>query len=78
MTSQAATAGRRYDLVVFGATGFTGQYVVEEVARIAGLEAEKKREGVTPLTWAVAGRSKNKLQASLTTAKEELGMAISS
>ena len=32
----------RFDLVVFGATGYTGQYVVEEVARIAKMEKEKQ------------------------------------
>lgn len=45
----------RYDLVVFGATGFTGQYVVEEVGRVAA-----KRDG--DFTWAVAGRNGEKLK----------------
>jgi short subunit dehydrogenase-like uncharacterized protein len=44
---------RDYSLVVFGATGFTGQYVAEEVARVA--DEEK-------LTWAVAGRHVEKLK----------------
>lgn len=47
---------REFDLIVFGATGFTGQYVAEEVAQIA--EEEK-------ITWAVAGRNVNKLKAIL-------------
>lgn len=42
-----------YDLIVFGATGFTGQYVAEEVARIADEEQ---------ITWAVAGRNEKKLK----------------
>lgn len=62
--------GQRYDLVVFGATGFTGQYVVEEVARVAQKEKERK----TPLTWAIAGRSEKKLQSSLVEARNELGL----
>ena len=43
---------RPYDLVIFGASGFTGQYVVNEVARTV------EGEG---LRWAVAGRSVAKL-----------------
>lgn len=63
-------AGQRYDLVVFGATGYTGQFVVEEVARAA---KQEKSQGKMPLSWAIAGRSKSKLQDVLTTAKEETG-----
>lgn len=63
--------GQRYDLVVFGATGFTGQYVVEEVARVAEKERTERK---TPLTWAIAGRSEKKLQWSLAEAQKELGL----
>ncbi|KAK7490245.1 hypothetical protein BaRGS_00018590 [Batillaria attramentaria] len=45
---------KAYDLVIFGATGFTGQFVVDEVARVA------EEEG--GLKWAVAGRTMAKLQ----------------
>lgn len=69
----SGVAGQRYDLVVFGATGYTGQFVVEEVARTAELE---KSKGKGPLSWAIAGRSKNKLQDVLTKAKEETGMLL--
>ena len=44
---------RKYDLVVFGATGFAGSLVVEEVAKVA--DEEK-------LTWAISGRNMAKLQ----------------
>ena len=57
---------QRYDFVVFGATGFTGQFVVEEIARIADEEAG--------LTWAVAGRSMEKLQKVLSNASKSTGM----
>ena len=30
----ASSAPKPFDLVVYGASGFTGQYVVEEVARV--------------------------------------------
>lgn len=61
-------AGWPYDLVVFGASGFTGQFVVEEVAR-----AEAGGELRGGLRWAVAGRSREKLRAVLERAAERLG-----
>ena len=51
----ASADNRKYDIVVFGASGFTGQFVVEELARI-----EEEESG---LRWAVAGRSQDKLEA---------------
>lgn len=47
-------AARPFDVVVFGATGFTGKLVAEYFARHAA------DNGVT---WAIAGRSKSKLEA---------------
>ena len=45
-----------YDIVIFGATGFTGQFVVEELAQVlASPDAPN-------LTWAVAGRNQGKLK----------------
>jgi short subunit dehydrogenase-like uncharacterized protein len=55
---------REYDLIIFGATGFTGQYVVEEVARVA--DEEK-------ITWAVAGRHVEKLKIILEKAEKVSG-----
>ncbi|KJE89474.1 saccharopine dehydrogenase [Capsaspora owczarzaki ATCC 30864] len=43
---------REFDAIVFGATGFTGAMVVEDIAR-----SNKDK-----LSWAVAGRNKAKLQ----------------
>jgi len=54
----------RYDLVIYGASGFTGQYVVEFVYRAA------KEHGVT---WAVAGRNESKLLQVLKNASETVG-----
>ena len=45
-------SAREYDFIIFGASGFTGQFVVDEVQRIAADEDIK---------WAVAGRNKEKL-----------------
>ena len=49
---------RKYDVVVFGATGFTGQFVNEELYRLQG-------EGRRVLNWAAAGRSQGKVDACL-------------
>ena len=43
------------DLIVFGATGFTGKLVVEYLIKHYGLENQK-------FTWAIAGRDKAKLE----------------
>jgi len=56
---------RKYNIVVFGASGFTGQFVVEEIARTMDSE--------TNFTWAVAGRDMSKLQAVLSTASKVTG-----
>lgn len=44
---------RQYDIIVFGASGFTGQFVVKEMHHFSQ---------VYNLTWAIAGRNTNKLQ----------------
>lgn len=46
------SAERTYDVVVFGATGFTGSLVAEYLARHAG----------QPVRWAIAGRSAERLK----------------
>nr|XP_046239904.1 saccharopine dehydrogenase-like oxidoreductase [Scatophagus argus] len=56
MARVETTPSRPYHLVIFGASGFTGQFVVEEVARTVN-EGPKGT-----LKWAVAGRSKQKLE----------------
>ncbi|KAG2468492.1 SCPDL oxidoreductase, partial [Polypterus senegalus] len=61
------TTSRTYDLVIFGASGFTGQFVVEEVARSTA-EGPKGN-----LKWAIAGRSREKLEKVLEQAAETLG-----
>ncbi|GFS14893.1 saccharopine dehydrogenase-like oxidoreductase [Elysia marginata] len=61
-------ASEKFDLVVFGASGFTGQYVVDEVSRVA--EEEN-------LTWAIAGRNMAKLQKVLSEASKRTGKDLS-
>src|SRR3954463_7228653 len=45
----------KFDIVVYGATGFTGQLVAEYLAA--------QYKGDASLKWAMAGRSKDKLAA---------------
>ncbi|XP_048213475.1 saccharopine dehydrogenase-like oxidoreductase [Perognathus longimembris pacificus] len=59
---------RPFQLVVFGASGFTGQFVTEEVAR----EQAAPERGFR-LPWAVAGRSREKLLRVLERAALKLG-----
>ncbi|XP_041835457.1 saccharopine dehydrogenase-like oxidoreductase [Melanotaenia boesemani] len=67
MARVETSSSRPYHIVIFGASGFTGQFVVEEVARTVS-------EGPNGnLKWAVAGRSKQKLEKVLEQAAEVLG-----
>ncbi|XP_051849403.1 saccharopine dehydrogenase-like oxidoreductase [Antechinus flavipes] len=63
-----ATEKRPYHFVVFGASGFTGQFVVQEVAR---QQMNPELRG-SALPWAVAGRSREKLRQVLEEAAEKL------
>ena len=65
-SSEAEVSSTKYDIVVFGATGFTGQYVVEEIAKTIDEESG--------LTWAIAGRSMKKLQDVLAKAGSKTGL----
>lgn len=57
-----STNARKYDIIVFGATGFTGEFVVEELSRVAGAK-----------TWAVAGRNEAKVREALKKASDYTG-----
>ncbi|XP_063827243.1 saccharopine dehydrogenase-like oxidoreductase isoform X2 [Ostrinia nubilalis] len=59
----------QFDIVIFGASGFTGKKVVEEISR-----GRAKYAGVT---WAVAGRSEAKLQSLLSDISAKYGVDIS-
>ncbi|KAL1925336.1 uncharacterized protein VTP21DRAFT_219 [Calcarisporiella thermophila] len=47
---------KNIDIVVFGATGFTGKFIVEEIARTHSALPR-------PFSWAIAGRSSERLAA---------------
>ena len=57
MHTNATNAERQYDLVVWGASGFTGRLVVEYLV--------KKYPPGGDLRWAVAGRDRSKLETVL-------------
>jgi len=59
---------RQYDIIVFGATGFTGKYVVETIALML-----KKLPTSEKFSWAVSGRSEAKLQEVLKEMSESSG-----
>lgn len=67
----SVTSTRPYHIIVFGATGFTGQFVVEEVARCAADSPVG-----SPLKWAVAGRSRQRLEEVLKQAAGRLCMCL--
>jgi short subunit dehydrogenase-like uncharacterized protein len=52
----------RLDIVIFGATGYTGKFVVRELA--CAFRNEK-------FTWGVAGRSQDKLKKVLKSITDE-------
>lgn len=54
----AGEGTRDYDVVVFGASGYTGQFVAEELYR-------QQSDGGKSLKWAAAGRSEDKVRAKL-------------
>ncbi|KAL2098569.1 hypothetical protein ACEWY4_005049 [Coilia grayii] len=66
MAMVSTSSSRPYHIIIFGASGFTGQFVIEEVARTSS-EGPKGT-----LKWAVAGRSKQKLEKVLEQAAEAL------
>ena len=60
---------RKHQLVIYGATGFTGKYVVEILANYISNKNIK-------LKWAVAGRNKQKLDDTLDQVAEILGFSF--
>jgi short subunit dehydrogenase-like uncharacterized protein len=59
-----ASEGDKLDVIIFGATGFTGKVAVYEIVKLA---KEKN------ITWGVSGRSRNKLDNLLKEVAEKTG-----
>lgn len=62
------SGGKPFDVVVYGATGFTGALVAQYMAT----ERESALGSSAALKWAIAGRSKAKLEQLKTALKEKL------
>src|SRR4051794_26651489 len=54
------TGEERYDLVIYGASGFTGKYVLEAL-----VNHKSKSDSLENITFAVAGRNTLKLEKTL-------------
>jgi short subunit dehydrogenase-like uncharacterized protein len=59
-----ASEGKKLDVIIFGATGFTGKVAVYEIVKLA---KEKN------ITWGISGRNRNKLDNVLKEAEEKTG-----
>jgi short subunit dehydrogenase-like uncharacterized protein len=57
----------KLDIILFGATGFTGKFVAKELAKKFKAENFK---------WAIAGRSETKLKDLLNSISSEIGCLI--
>lgn len=68
----AAAGEGRLDLVLFGATGFTGGLTAEYLARRAAAEGALGPGQEGPLRWAIAGRNREKLEALRRRLEEEV------
>lgn len=56
----------RLDVVIFGATGYTGKYATKNIHLMA-------KKSSKPITWGIAGRSEEKLKGVLEYVKEKTG-----
>uniref|UniRef100_A0A0G4HUL4 Saccharopine dehydrogenase NADP binding domain-containing protein n=1 Tax=Chromera velia CCMP2878 TaxID=1169474 RepID=A0A0G4HUL4_9ALVE len=65
-------AEREFDLVIFGASGFTGEYVLKEAAKILEIQSGALAEYSKNAKWAIAGRSQEKLDAAKAKAGESV------
>ncbi|WP_437718670.1 saccharopine dehydrogenase NADP-binding domain-containing protein [Sorangium sp. So ce448] len=70
------TSDRAYDVIVFGATGFTGRLVAEYLAT-KGKDASARGAEERPIRWAIAGRNAGRL-AEVKAAMEAIDPACSS
>jgi short subunit dehydrogenase-like uncharacterized protein len=62
-------SARKYDVVLLGATGFTGRLALRHLIKSYHLKDSSER-----ISWAIAGRSPSKLQQALRDAARELGI----
>lgn len=63
------TMNVRLDLLIFGATGFTGMHCIPYVNKFSKTNGRN-------LTWGIAGRSEEKLKQVLVTMGEKISKSI--
>ncbi|WP_437932036.1 saccharopine dehydrogenase NADP-binding domain-containing protein [Sorangium sp. So ce291] len=74
--SRSDISDRTYDVIVFGATGFTGRLVAEYLAT-KGKDAAAQGAAERPIRWAIAGRNAGRL-AEVKAAMEAIDPACAS
>lgn len=62
------TSTKEFDVIIFGATGFTGFYVLRELL----LSLEQRNHEYQNLKWAIAGRNEQKMSIKLNEVGNEL------
>ena len=74
----------KYDLVIYGASGFTGQFVIEYVHRAAKEHQVRQPSSYYKevmsrhqISWAVAGRHEGRLRAAVARAGAVVGADLS-
>lgn len=69
----SSNENREFDLVIFGASGFTGHFVIRELL----ISIDEKPEEYKSLKWAVAGRNEKKVADTLAKVGAELKKDLS-
>ena len=64
---------RKFDIIIYGASGFTGQFVVEELATCTTSENLNKEDN---FKWAIAGRNIKKLEECLSDVDKNIGINV--
>ncbi|KAF2885496.1 hypothetical protein ILUMI_20646 [Ignelater luminosus] len=66
----SSMTSRNLDIILFGASGYTGKYCIKEIHRLTKVNGRF-------LTWGVAGRSETKLRAVLSECQKQIGDDLS-
>lgn len=61
---------RPYTIVIYGASGFTGQFIIEDLVKYLSRNRE------TDIKWAAGGRNESKIRNTLTSVGKEIGMNL--
>jgi hypothetical protein len=65
LEKQVTMSELRKDIIIFGATGYTGKVAVKELVSLAKTKGN--------LTWGIAGRNKSKLEETLAEISNKTG-----